>query len=299
MRLTTYHDAASFLDIVRPELAEREVEHHLLLGVAEAVAAARAPNDSCFAATVSDDGGLLVAAFMLHQRPLLIASDRSAAPAAFPLLRDALASTSHEPRHVIGPSGMIERGMQAWRRETERPARIAMHQRLYALESVAPIPATGGHLRLAVDDDFDLVMRWTSAFEREALAHVAPQSTAASVATRIAAGEIRLWCDPEPRTMAASARPTRRTIAVNGVYTPAEWRRFGYATACVAALSAALLARGFERCVLYTDLSNPTSNAIYTRIGYHPVRDFLMYDLGDRPSHDSSPAEPEGRGLAS
>jgi len=47
----------------------------------------------------------------------------------------------------------------------------------------------------------------------------------------------------------------------------------------VAALSELLLGRGFEFCVLYTDLANPTSNAIYARIGYRPVRDFLMYEL--------------------
>lgn len=79
--------------------------------------------------------------------------------------------------------------------------------------------------------------------------------------------------------MAASARPTKRAIAVNGVYTPPRWRRHGYATACVAALSEILLRRGFAFCVLYTDLANPTSNGIYTRIGYRPVRDFLMYEL--------------------
>jgi predicted GNAT family acetyltransferase len=28
--------------------------------------------------------------------------------------------------------------------------------------------------------------------------------------------------------------------------------------------------------VLFTDLSNPTSNAIYQRIGYRPVADALM-----------------------
>ena len=82
--------------------------------------------------------------------------------------------------------------------------------------------------------------------------------------------------------MAGSARPTRRAIAVNAVYTPPEWRRHGYATACVAELSGLLLRRGFEMCVLYTDLANPTSNAVYTRIGYQPVRDFLMYDLAGR-----------------
>ena len=31
------------------------------------------------------------------------------------------------------------------------------------------------------------------------------------------------------------------------------------------------LDRGRRFCFLYTDLTNPTSNAIYTRIGYEPV----------------------------
>jgi len=101
----------------------------------------------------------------------------------------------------------------------------------------------------------------------------------AVAARRVAAGEVYLWCDPDPRTMAGSARPTQHAIAVNAVYTPPEWRKRGYATACVAELSRLLLARGYEFCVLYTDLANPTSNAIYSRIGYRPVRDLLMYDL--------------------
>jgi predicted GNAT family acetyltransferase len=96
---------------------------------------------------------------------------------------------------------------------------------------------------------------------------------------RVAAGEVYLWCDPEPRSMAGSARPTAHGVAVNAVYTPREWRGRGYATACVAEISRRMLASGFDFCVLYTDLANPTSNAIYTRIGYRPVRDFLMYDL--------------------
>jgi predicted GNAT family acetyltransferase len=54
----------------------------------------------------------------------------------------------------------------------------------------------------------------------------------------------------------------------------------------VAALSQLLLHRGFELCVLYTDLSNPTSNSIYTRIGYRPVRDFLMFDLSAHATHE-------------
>ncbi|CAM5621774.1 hypothetical protein SALBM311S_04871 [Streptomyces alboniger] len=32
--------------------------------------------------------------------------------------------------------------------------------------------------------------------------------------------------------------------------------------------------------LLFTDLANPTSNALYQRIGYRPVSDFAVYDFG-------------------
>jgi predicted GNAT family acetyltransferase len=39
--------------------------------------------------------------------------------------------------------------------------------------------------------------------------------------------------------------------------------------------------------VLYTDVSNPTSNALYQRLGYRPVEDRVLLDLqtgsGTRP----------------
>jgi hypothetical protein len=80
--------------------------------------------------------------------------------------------------------------------------------------------------------------------------------------------------------MAASDRPTRHGVAVNAVYTPPGWRGRGYATNAVARLSAGLLAEGRRFCVLFTDLANPVSNAIYPRIGYRPRADFTLYRLG-------------------
>ena len=65
--------------------------------------------------------------------------------------------------------------------------------------------------------------------------------------------------------------------AVNAVYTPPEQRRRGYATAAVAVLSQRLLDTGYQFCCLFTDLSNPTSNTIYQRIGYRPLCDYNEY----------------------
>jgi predicted GNAT family acetyltransferase len=285
MRLTTYPTAAEFLDAVGPTLAEHEEAHHLMLGVAEAAAAGRAPNDGLFVVSVDDADGLVLAALMTRDRPLLVASDRADVTSAAALLWNALRAEQLQPRLVIGTVGQIEGVVEQWTRATSGRATLAMRQRAYTLTSLKAIAQTSGRLRVATSSDLDVVSEWISHFESEALANVVPQSSRASAERRIAAGEIHLWCDPEPRTMAASVRPTKRAIAVSSVYTPREWRRQGYATACVAALSKLLLQRGFELCVLYTDLSNPTSNSIYTRIGYRPVRDFLMFELSDDPSH--------------
>ena len=55
----------------------------------------------------------------------------------------------------------------------------------------------------------------------------------------------------------------------------------GYATALVAAISRELLARGKRRLFLTTDAANPTSNAIYARIGFVAETEEYHFDLID------------------
>ena len=45
-------------------------------------------------------------------------------------------------------------------------------------------------------------------------------------------------------------------------------------------MSAAALAEGHVGCTLFTDRANPTSNAIYERIGYRRVGTMARYRTG-------------------
>jgi predicted GNAT family acetyltransferase len=63
---------------------------------------------------------------------------------------------------------------------------------------------------------------------------------------------------------------------VGPVYTPPALRRRGYAGAATAAASQAALDAGARVVVLYTDLANPTSNALYQRLGHRPVEDRVV-----------------------
>ena len=104
MRLTTFGNAADFLDAVRPALAEHEAEHHLVLGVAEALVSSPPQRGQLLALSVEDDHGLVLAAVVTALRPLLVASDRTGADiiAAAGTMWDAIDAARLSPSHVIG-----------------------------------------------------------------------------------------------------------------------------------------------------------------------------------------------------
>lgn len=92
-------------------------------------------------------------------------------------------------------------------------------------------------------------------------------------------GRLFIWDDDGPVSMAAWTGKTPNGVRVNFVYTPPAFRGRGYATSCVGALSQRLLDQGNAYGCLYTDMANPTSNAIYRRLGYRPVCDAALYAL--------------------
>jgi GNAT superfamily N-acetyltransferase len=146
--------------------------------------------------------------------------------------------------------------------------------RLYELLELGETPAIGGELRRALSSDRSLMIDWTRAFQIE-IGEPADVSEL-RVERGMAAGEIWLWDDGEAMSMAFARKPAQGVVRIAGVYTPPAKRKQGYAAACVHALSCHMRDAGF-RCVLYTDLANPTSNSIYRRIGYRAVVEGLRY----------------------
>lgn len=102
--------------------------------------------------------------------------------------------------------------------------------------------------------------------------------------TVLAAGDIVGVAGQCPPTMPLLLTPMSRPAAAGAsrigyVFTPAELRGRGYASACVAALSAQVRDVLDVPCLLYTELANPSSNRIYRRLGYHAESEVLIYDF--------------------
>ena len=69
---------------------------------------------------------------------------------------------------------------------------------------------------------------------------------------------------------------------IGPVYTPPERRGQGFGGAVTAAVSQAARDAGVAEVLLYTDLANPTSNALYQRLGYEPVSRRAIYAFGKK-----------------
>jgi GNAT superfamily N-acetyltransferase len=147
-------------------------------------------------------------------------------------------------------------------------------QRIYELARAPRVMLAGGRPRRASFDDRDLVLAWMRGF----YADIGQEARGFEpvVERRIAAGHFWLWEDGGPVSMAANSEPVEGVVRVQAVYTPPERRNRGYAGACVGDLSGRMREAGY-RCMLYTDLGNPTSNSLYRKIGYRAVAEGLRY----------------------
>ena len=166
----------------------------------------------------------------------------------------------------------------AWASVTGGRAAIHHRMRMFRLAALQPPrPAPAGAGRAPAEDDFGLLVRWTDAFGAETA--VGSGDAAREVREHLSYGGITLWDDQGPAAMAVLSRSVAGVCRVGTVYTPPERRQRGYGGAVTAAVSQRALDAGAAEVVLYTDLANPTSNALYRRLGYRPVGDRIALDL--------------------
>ena len=91
---------------------------------------------------------------------------------------------------------------------------------------------------------------------------------------RLRAGWLWFWVtEAGDRVHLTGVSPPSFGVArVGPVYTPPAQRGCGWASNAVAEISRRIQAEGSRVC-LFTDQANPTSNKIYTALGYQPVAD--------------------------
>lgn len=218
------------------------------------------------------EGGRVVGLAM-HTPPHRLFVARMPEPAAVALAA-ALVERHRRLPGVNGESAAVASFVAAWQERTGEGAFVDVRMRMYRLDELKLPTGVPGGGRVANFDDTPVAARWAAAFHDEAQAQAPSNDWSAWAAQRITCGELHLWVENgRPVAMAAHTAPVGGVARVGPVYTAPPMRRRGFGAAVTAAATAAALEAGADHVVLYTDLSNPTSNAIYQDIGYRPDHD--------------------------
>ena len=174
---------------------------------------------------------------------------------------------------IDGPEAATEAFAAEWHRRTGAGQRVVGRRRLYRLDTLTPPdPPPPGASRIAGPADRELLIAWMTAFQQDIGEH--SDHGAEFVEDKLSHGGLRLWEDGgAPVSMAGVSRQAAGTARVQAVYTPREHRGRGYAAGATVAVTRSALDAGATDVVLFTDLDNPTSNALYQRLGYIPIED--------------------------
>ncbi|MFI1159116.1 GNAT family N-acetyltransferase [Streptomyces sioyaensis] len=193
-----------------------------------------------------------------------------------------LAGLGHFPSNVIADDDTASAFAESWQRHTGAAPVPFWRTHLYRLGTLTPPqPRPEGQGRITGGEDREQVVCWC----REFCVDVGEQSSLDLIDagswgdSRFGDRHFTFWETPDgaPVSMAAATSIVGGMVRVDPVYTPAHLRGRGYAGAVTVEVSRAALAAGATDIVLFTNPANPTSNALYQRIGYIHVADFAGY----------------------
>jgi ribosomal protein S18 acetylase RimI-like enzyme len=251
-------------------LSSQPVHHNLILSILHARSAEGDPGRYWMAIQRDDIVGVVL------QSPLTFpATMTPMEPPAATAMADAIAEAGIALPGINGEAASAATFAGQWSERTKSAAVPFQGNRLYEFLETGEVPNAEGKLRQARPQERSLMILWGRAFQHETGESV--DDIERRVDRGLKAGHLWVWDrSGEAVSMAISREPVQGVVRVSGVYTPPEKRKHGFAEACVHALSKRLGDAGL-RCILYTDLGNPTSNSIYRRIGYRAVAEALRF----------------------
>jgi RimJ/RimL family protein N-acetyltransferase len=281
MAWTLTDDISHYLAAAGDFLRSSPVRHTIQLSAAETLLARGgsafgdiAPLFGWWRPAAGAEAGAVQSAF-LHTPPYPALLTRLPADSVQPLA-EALVARRRQLPGVNAEQGDAKAFAAAWAALTGATAGLFRTSRLFRLGELAPPwPLPRGAARVAAAADRDLLESWLAAFTEEVgdMGGRIP----GTVEDRLSYGGLTLWeIDGTAVSLAGVTRAAAGVVRIGPVYTPPDQRQRGYAGAVTVAVSHAVREAGVREVVLFTDLANATSNALYQRLGYRPVEDRVV-----------------------
>jgi predicted GNAT family acetyltransferase len=283
MEILNPKDAFSFLQICQKALEENEVNSNQILGISNTLFKnnyAYGTNEPFYSIAMNNNDISLIG-LMTPPKNLLLYEHKNLNTSVMELFVNNLYTQYKSIPGVTGEMAVVKSFLNKWSIISAVNYKISKNLRIYKLTKVSSYNKPDGIFRCAEKNDIEIIANFISEFSVGIGEPIDIERAEEVAENGIADREIFIWENKNIVSMAKKQRPTKHGMAVSYVFTPVEYRCKGYATAVVAELSQNILDSGKLFCTLYTDLSNPTSNSIYQKIGYNPVCDNISYILGN------------------
>lgn len=270
MEWKTYGNPVAFSEKVETLLYKNEDQNSLFLGILGQVNNGR--YDEYYLALAEEGDEVLAACLMTPPHPLQVILFKESAGVE-KALAPHLNQNAQEISGVIGDKEAASRFAEAWTVETGATVSLHMDEGLYRIDAVARnLGKSPGNWRVANKRDAELLEAWYLLFEKDTgIGASSHKEASMKIEQFLDDKEVYVWEDGgETVSCMKKSRPSKHGITVSFVFTPEKHRKKGYARTLVAEVTEELLLE-FDFVMLYTDLKNPTSNKIYTEIGYEKI----------------------------
>jgi predicted GNAT family acetyltransferase len=258
MKINQYTTASEFLNKCENILLEKETQNNLILGLADSLLKRKRKGNGTLFFSFEDHGSIIGAALRTDlEKPLSISEISKDGTDA---LVNYLAKLKINIGGVVGEIRTSTNFSNQYSVTVKKPLKLIMPE------------LNGYNLKIAYEGDLFVVETFVRGFimdcfpdDKSALDNVRTMSK-----RHIDNKVLYLLEDPHGKfvSMACNNRETKNSGCVSLVYTPKDQRGRGFGSIITALSSQEVFKKGKSFCNLFTDLSNPTSNHIYKKMGY-------------------------------
>ena len=270
MKINQYTTASQFLEKCENVLLKNETQNNLILGLADSLLKRKREGNGTLFFSFEDHGGIIGAALRTDvEKPLSISEVSNKATDALIIY---LIKHKIDIGGVVGEIITSTNFSHKYSETLKMALKLIMHQGVYQLDKLIMPEFNGCNLKVANHGDLEVVETFVRGFimdcfpdDKSALDNVKTMSK-----RHIDNKVLYLLEDSQGQfvSMACNNRETKNSGCVSLVYTPKGQRGRGFGSTITALSSQQVLKKGKSFCNLFTDLSNPTSNHIYKKIGY-------------------------------
>jgi RimJ/RimL family protein N-acetyltransferase len=281
MEVITFSNCEDFLNINEKLLLKNESFHNLILGIAYNIRDKKIEATEPLFFTIKNKDIVVACALRSNSEKPLALTEMS--NEAIDQLVKTLLDSEVDLSGVIGEESTADYFKNQWTKIKKLNFETHIHLGVYECFKVKWPNVVLGQLILAKEGHYDILKKWVIGFYQDCFPqNPINEKEIEALMNRHLNNRVVYFLEDENNvivSMAGNIRSTLNSGTVSLVYSPPEFRGKGFACSVVALLSDKIIKDGKKCANLFTDLTNPTSNSIYQKIGFIKIGQNIHYNF--------------------